>query len=423
MRAKKILSTIMAFTLAFGTFAAMPEISDGAVNTAIEASASEYYKTVNGFVLSKDSDGDIFVSDYTGNGGSITIPKEATYIGQDAFKKNKTITSVKCPSGTTKYGIGSNAFAWCINLRTVTIEGNVGSGDINGINGGAFKGCHSLSSVTFSKTDAYISYIGEMAFFSCYNLQKINIPSNTARICESAFENCMKLKNITIPEKTKIEGSYTFGYMYGAATSEDYYDYSYNNSSKKASDVKANGTKTVYWELSAETDTEAVKLAKTVFGSSKDVVSYGYYDDDGYWVSYEYSYCVPVKQCAIVLNVTEGSSALSWAKKNGIKYSIVSKTAAGGMLDAPANLDATKTKNSVTLVWDDVTGADAYRVYVYDKKTGKYKKYKDVTSSKCKVTGLSANTTYKFKVVALKKSSGKYTEGEYATISVTTKKS
>ncbi|MCI5751205.1 MAG: fibronectin type III domain-containing protein [Oscillospiraceae bacterium] len=423
MRSKKILSTIIAFTLAFGTFAAMPEISDGAVNTAIEASAAEYYKTVNGFVLNKDSEGDIFVSDYTGKGGSITIPKEASYIGSEAFKKNRTITSVKFPSGTTKYGIGNEAFAWCTNLRTVTIEGNVGSGDINGINGGAFKGCHSLSTVTFSKTDAYVSYIGENAFFSCYNLQKINIPTNTAKICECAFENCMKLKSVTIPEKTKIEGSYTFGYMYGAATADDYYDYAYNNASKKLSDVKATGTKAVYWELSAETDTEADKLAKTVFGSSKDVVSYGYYDDDGYWVSYEYSYCVPVKQCAIVLNVTEGSSALSWAKKNGIKYSIVSKTAAGGMLDAPANLDATKTKNSVTLVWDDVTGADAYRVYVYDKKTGKYKKYKDVTSSKCKVTGLSANTTYKFKVVALKKSSGKYTEGEYSTISVTTKKS
>ena len=55
-------------------------------------------------------------------------------------------------------------------------------------------------------------------------------------------------------------------------------------------------------------------------------------------------------------------------------------------------------------------------------KTKKYVKYKDVSASKCKITGLAANTKYKFKVVALKKNGSKYTEGEYATVSVTTKK-
>lgn len=73
-------------------------------------------------------------------------------------------------------------------------------------------------------------------------------------------------------------------------------------------------------------------------------------------------------------------------------------------------------------MWDDVEDASAYRVYIYDSKTNKYKKYKDVSSSKCKVTKLKSGTKYKFKVVALKKSGSSYKEGEYATISVTTDK-
>lgn len=45
-----------------------------------------------------------------------------------------------------------------------------------------------------------------------------------------------------------------------------------------------------------------------------------------------------------------------------------------------------------------------YRVYKYNDKTGKYEKYKDVTSAKCTVSGLSANTKYKFKMLHIGRS-------------------
>lgn len=422
MKSKKVISSILAFTLAFGTFAALPELTDGAVDTAITASAAEYYKKVSGFVLNKDTDGDIYVSDYTGNGGNITIPKEASYIGEDAFKYNTSIKSVTFPEGTTKYGIGSNAFAWCTNLESVTIYGDIGSGDVNGIGANTFIGCHSLKKVSFKKKDAYIAYIGEGAFFSCYSLDSINLPSGTALICDQAFENCVKLKSITIPKKTKIEGGYTFGYMQGGSTSDDYYEIHNNDSTKKKIDVKADGKKTVYWEICAKNLNEATKLANKIFGSTKDVRTWGYYDDSNTFVSDEYGFCVPIKQCQITLNVYSGSPAQKWAKEHGIKYKLTSGTSTASVLDAPANLEATKTKNTVTLVWDDVKGASAYRVYIYNESKGKYEKYKDVTVSKCKITDLKAGTKYKFKVVALKKENGKYTEGEYVTCSVTTNK-
>ncbi|MCM1330071.1 MAG: fibronectin type III domain-containing protein [Ruminococcus sp.] len=90
---------------------------------------------------------------------------------------------------------------------------------------------------------------------------------------------------------------------------------------------------------------------------------------------------------------------------------------------APTGFKATKTNSSITLSWGAVEGADLYRVYKYNPETKKYEKYKDVKSAKCTVTGLSANTKYKFKVTAYDKVDGKYVKGGTSkAASVTTKK-
>ncbi len=421
MKTKKIAAFAAAAVMAAGVCTGLPIGTGDNSPLAITASAAEYYKTVNGFVLKKDSYGDIYVSEYTGNGGNIIIPAEAVYIGEKAFYQNTSITSVTFPAGTTKYGIGTEAFAWCTNLTSVTIKGDVGSDDVNGISVGAFKGCYSLKTVKFTKSDAHLSFIDEYAFFSCYSLTSINLPSDTGKICDRAFQNCTRLSKITIPKNTDIEGSYTFGYMYGTDSPDDFYSYVYDSKTNKLNDVKADGIKKVYWELGVETYDEALKLSSKIFGSYKEMQAYGYYDDSGKFVTYPYSYCYPIKQCVITLVVSPGSNAEKWAKEHKIIYITSDTSSSSVQLDAPANLDATRTANTVTLVWDEVQGASGYRVYKYNSKTKKYEKYKDVTSTTCKVTGLSSKTKYKFKVVALKKSGNSYKTGEYATISVTTK--
>lgn len=100
-----------------------------------------------------------------------------------------------------------------------------------------------------------------------------------------------------------------------------------------------------------------------------------------------------------------------------------SSSASGGSSAVPSNFKASSTKNSVTLTWDSASGADMYRVYKYNDKTGKYEKYKDVKSAKCTVSGLKAGTKYKFQVVAYSKNKdGKYVKGESSkAVSVTTK--
>lgn len=85
----------------------------------------------------------------------------------------------------------------------------------------------------------------------------------------------------------------------------------------------------------------------------------------------------------------------------------VSASAASTKLSAPAGIKTKSTQNSVTLSWNAVKGASGYRIYKYDASAKKYVKVKNVTGTTCKVTGLKAGTTYKFKVMTLKKSGGK----------------
>lgn len=92
-------------------------------------------------------------------------------------------------------------------------------------------------------------------------------------------------------------------------------------------------------------------------------------------------------------------------------------------LSAPDGIKASRKANSVTLSWNEVSGADGYRVYLYNAESGKYEKYKDVKNTKCTVEDLEKNTKYKFKVAALVKKDGKYTaQTASKTVSVTTSK-
>jgi hypothetical protein len=83
----------------------------------------------------------------------------------------------------------------------------------------------------------------------------------------------------------------------------------------------------------------------------------------------------------------------------------------------PAKITGISTSSSsatsVTLSWTKQSGATKYRVYKYNTSTKKYEKYKDVTTNSCKISSLSANASYKFKVRAYKTSAdGETLSGE-----------
>lgn len=97
--------------------------------------------------------------------------------------------------------------------------------------------------------------------------------------------------------------------------------------------------------------------------------------------------------------------------------------ASNAKLKAPDGIKTTATANSITLQWNKVSGADGYRIYMYDSAQKKYVKYKSVSGTKCTVSNLKTGTKYNFKIIALVKRNGKYSAQKYTdTINVTTKK-
>ena len=112
--------------------------------------------------------------------------------------------------------------------------------------------------------------------------------------------------------------------------------------------------------------------------------------------------------------------AVKTYKKSGSKTvwsdskNITVKTAA---VSNPKTVKATAGENcKVTLKWSKVSGATGYIAYVYKNK--EWKKLKATSELTYTASGLDANTSYKFKVVAYKKISGKnyYSSGKSVSV-------
>lgn len=81
---------------------------------------------------------------YTGNKKSITLPKGITSIGDNAFQRNKKITSVTIPDGVTS--IGTRAFQNCKKLKKVILPNS-----IKKIKPYAFQNCNRLQDIRLPK--------------------------------------------------------------------------------------------------------------------------------------------------------------------------------------------------------------------------------------------------------------------------------
>ena len=110
-----------------------------------------------------------FVFQY-GEFDTIVIPSTVTSIGSGAFMNSK-IKSIVIPSSVEK--IDNNAFKGCTSLTSVTFNnGLISIGD------GAFEGCTALTSVTFPET---LTTIGNSAFRST-GLTTLTVPANVTTI-------------------------------------------------------------------------------------------------------------------------------------------------------------------------------------------------------------------------------------------------
>lgn len=128
----------------------------------------------------------------------VELSNEITEIGSNAFMYCENLKSVTIPNSVTS--IGASAFQDCISLKSITIPDSV-----TFIYGGAFLNCSSLESITIpdSVTDIR-GAAGSGGFENCISLKHVEISKNLKKLTNSIFKNCSSLESITIPEVVTV---------------------------------------------------------------------------------------------------------------------------------------------------------------------------------------------------------------------------
>ena len=146
---------------------------------------------------------------YRGKGRKVVIPDSVTAIGDGAFWKCSSLTSITIPDSVTS--IGDEAFDGCSSLRSITIPNSVTS-----IGEGAFWGCEGLAdpnglviirsvlygykgNATSIEIPDSVTSIENGVFYKCSRLTSITVSGSVKSIGKEAFTACVNLKDFTCP--------------------------------------------------------------------------------------------------------------------------------------------------------------------------------------------------------------------------------
>ncbi len=180
---------------------------DSSVNTGSDAAwldSVALTSPTNGFYYI-DNGTDITITGYGGAGGNVDVPvlingKPVTSIGDEAFKDETSITSLKLPDAVTS--IGDRAFYNCYGITSLSLPSNLVS-----IGEYAFYNCNNLGVVVFPSV---VETIGDHAFDSCYSLGSVSFPTGLTRIGSAAFSQCYGLRSLSLPNGLTDIGDYAF---------------------------------------------------------------------------------------------------------------------------------------------------------------------------------------------------------------------
>ncbi|MGN0453332.1 MAG: leucine-rich repeat domain-containing protein [Ruminococcus sp.] len=211
---------------AFVSLALVLVLAMSAMLASLSVSAEETL-TYGYFNYVVDDDG-VCITEYTGNGGDVSIPnmiddKSVIAIGDEAFWYRDDVTNVDLPDYLEYIGI--RAFQGCSSLDAIVLPDTVIE-----IGDACFESCKNLKAINIP---ADLLYVGAFAFddtpwitrfedntsiifggkvFYKYlgNSPVVSIPKGVTGISANAFEGNTKIEYVSIPESTLFIGDMCF---------------------------------------------------------------------------------------------------------------------------------------------------------------------------------------------------------------------
>ncbi|MBQ7295887.1 MAG: leucine-rich repeat protein [Clostridia bacterium] len=396
---------------------------------------------------------------------NINIPGNVKYIGDFAFNFFPNVERIYLPVELDSFGVG--AFYEMKSLKTIIIPTSCRISDY------AFYGCESLKKVVLPGDG---TEIGNLAFKGCKNLSAITSPYSITSFGGSAFDDTA-FKKIIIPENVDvldegglISGSYSLEKIVFEDTSSKKEDYvevtevvggrlpsvkgiyiktipteglsfglSDLNNLPNLEKIYFAGSEEKWNELTSEPLREALELRgievefyyrhshsfkQSGKATCKNGGTYTYtcecgdsykHSVDKAQVKHNYGSWKVTKKATYTATGTKQRTCPDCGK-------VEKRTLYKLKLDKVKKITYESTIDKITLSWDSVNGATGYRVYLYDRETGKDNKIASIKGkTSYTVKGLEKGYSYIFKVQPYNKDSkGNVVFGEKTTANTRT---
>lgn len=121
---------------------------------------------------------------------SVVLPQGLQKLNYMALANCKSLESITIPASVQE--IGLSAFENCYLLEEVIFDGN---SSLTTIGNGAFYSCHELQRIAIPEG---VTTIGKLAFYACTYLDEVELPASVRSLGDNAFAQCSRMKQMHV---------------------------------------------------------------------------------------------------------------------------------------------------------------------------------------------------------------------------------